>query len=237
MAIELLKNEHVKLAVKHADKEGRNPLHYAVKKRNKVLTELLLEQNMSIAYMEDNEGMTALHIAAADGIIRITRNLSMVHVFNEKDVDGNTPLHLPNCFMLFVPIISNLRRSFKAKFAYSRTEDSNAMLMTQIVVTLIATVSFAAGITLPGGTIQDGEHKANWKEQYELALNFTLFAFLAMIVAFASATYAVLGSSLLGIAVITLALLYFCLIPLIKNVSDDLCSSRSKVWFLLVCAE
>jgi len=75
MARELLKNEYVKLAGKHADKEGRNPLHYAVKKGNKVLTELLLEQNTSIAYMQDNNGMTALHIAAAYGSWQIVETI------------------------------------------------------------------------------------------------------------------------------------------------------------------
>jgi len=172
MARELLKNEHVKLAVKHADKKGWNPLHFAVKWRNKVLTELLLEQNMNIVYMQDNEGRTALHIAAADGswqimetiikrypdcselvdnkgqnflhyavnwrrlftVIRIMRNQSVAHLFNEKDDRGNTPLNLRNYYMFFFPLMNRLRREATAlKFAYAKSEDSNTTLMTQVI--------------------------------------------------------------------------------------------------------
>jgi len=161
MARELRKIEHVKLAVKHADKKGRTPLHYAVKKGNKVLTELLFKQNINIAYMQDNDGMTALHVAAGGGswqimvtiikrypdcsevvdnkgwnflhhavfrgklsiVIRIMRNLSLAHLFNEKDVDGNTPLHFQSCFIFFFPVINKLRvKAIAAKLVYDKSE-------------------------------------------------------------------------------------------------------------------
>ncbi|TKY59620.1 Ankyrin repeat-containing protein [Spatholobus suberectus] len=133
VARDLLKNEHVRVAVKHADKKGWIPLHYAVKMGKKDFTELLLEhdETNSTAYMQDNEGRTALHIAAYGGrwrimemiikyypdcselvdkngwnalhyavngesviaVNRIMRNPSLSNLYNEKDVDGNTPLH------------------------------------------------------------------------------------------------------------------------------------------------
>ncbi|KAJ1404726.1 PGG domain [Sesbania bispinosa] len=112
-----------------------------------------------------------------------------------------------------------------------------------LVATLIATLSFAAAFTLPGGTIQEGEHKgspilghrASFKafmvsntialvlsafaafihlfppqgkgKSYflcEAAFSFTLVAVAAMIIAFATGMYAVLGSTLVGIVVITI---------------------------------
>ncbi|TKY59580.1 Ankyrin repeat-containing protein [Spatholobus suberectus] len=130
----LLQNEHVKVAVRQADKKGCIPLHYAVKIGNKNMTKLLLEsdETNSTAYMQDNEGRTALHIAAyadhcsilemiikifpdcselvdnkgrnalhyaVDGgrwfaVNKIMRNPSLSNLYNEKDVEGNTPLHL-----------------------------------------------------------------------------------------------------------------------------------------------
>nr|KYP47945.1 Ankyrin repeat-containing protein At3g12360 family [Cajanus cajan] len=333
MVMDLLKNEHVRVAVKHADKDGWIPLHYAAKRGNEELTELLLKEDENSAYIQDNKGRTALHIAAYYGVSshnvemiikhypdcseivdkegrnalhhavngrtqdimgKIMSNLSLSNLYNERDNDGNTPLHClaayPHLSWDFsrlkyhgrvdklalnkndqTPldvVFDNLKPSLESiwpqwfeakgeKRLNIKLENEEAVYSKEakeshlLVATLIATVSFAAGITLPGGTIQEGDHKgtpilgqrasfkafiisnalamvfaisaasihlsipltkSKFKDHFltQYAHAFTLVALLAMIVAFATGTYVVLGPSPLCIAIITIALSYFC---------------------------
>ena len=140
--------------------------------------------------------------------------------------------------------------------------DKEAKEFHLIVATLIATVTFAAAFTLPGGAIQDGEHKGSpilgqrasfkafiisntialvlsasaafihlfsfhrkrkWLESElsEKAFSFLLVAIAAMIVAFVTGTYAVLGSSSIGIAAITLGLSFFFVFNQVLRMSFD----------------
>ncbi|KAL4381927.1 hypothetical protein HN51_005499 [Arachis hypogaea] len=129
-----------------------------------------------------------------------------------------------------------------------------------IVATLIATVTFAATFTLPGGTVVDGElkgtpifrdkasfkaffvsntiamvmatsaafihlfsplNKAKYLDYYfsETAFSFTLIAIAAMIVAFGTGTYVILGSSSIGISIITVGLSFFLVFRQVLNMS------------------
>ncbi|MED6108878.1 hypothetical protein PIB30_028341 [Stylosanthes scabra] len=249
----LLKNEHVSRAVKHADgKKGWIPLHYAVKDGNSHLTEVLLhgDRNTDTAYMQDNEGRTAFHIAAYFGheeivdmfvehyqgcsdivdkkgwnvlhyavnggsshiVAKIMRELSLSHLYNEKDIDGNTPLHhlassrIRSRQLVYHDRVDRLalnkNHQTALDVAYAIAEDADRVLTKKrlirqleisggmgsqhlderdrqgkgtkkleftkeakeshlIVATLIATVTFAAAFTLPGGTVQDGDHKGS----------------------------------------------------------------------------
>ncbi|XP_027364646.1 ankyrin-1-like [Abrus precatorius] len=284
------------------DKEGRTALHVAAYCGHPFIVEIIIEHCPDCSEILDNNGWNALHYAVNGNNIRIVnkimQNLSLSNLYNEKDVDGNTPLHhLANSRIKGLSLIYhgrvdklivNKRDQTALDVAHSR-EDSVLQLRQQglimrlektgarrsqrnvevkdeqnnmleftkeakeshlLVATLIATVSFAAGITLPGGTIIDGDNKgspilghrasfrafmisntislvlaasaafihlfsplnkAKWKDGYlsQVAFSFTLVAIATMIVAFATATYAVLGSSSFGIAVITTGLAFF----------------------------
>ena len=117
-------------------KEGMTALHLAVQNGRTSMVDLLLKYNRKAAYIRDNEGRTALHLAASRfkifkmiisycpdcaeivdktgknalhyassngfrGLMaRISMeiftimNPSLINLYNEKDVDGNTPFHL-----------------------------------------------------------------------------------------------------------------------------------------------
>ena len=119
--------------IKEVDSMGWTPLHYSVWLGKVEMTRLLLQQDISAAYISDKEGQCPLHLAAATGQIDAYRELVgscpyvwelvdgkgrtslhsavmsrqrgiidcilqmpdiSLHLLNESDVDGNTPLHL-----------------------------------------------------------------------------------------------------------------------------------------------
>ncbi|XP_061363800.1 ankyrin repeat-containing protein At2g01680-like [Gastrolobium bilobum] len=198
------------------DNQGSTALHIAAYCNHRSVMSMIIKYYPDCSEIVDNKGWNALHYAVNGYSYRATekilRNLSLSNLYNEKDFDGNTPLHhmassrcstwklvrhrrvdirainkqdqtaLDVVFgledsdkarekQLFIRILkrdgakTNQRLDLKWK---EPTEESRKLEFAPeakqahlIVATLIATVSFAAGFTLPGGTIPDGEHKGS----------------------------------------------------------------------------
>ena len=119
-------------AILEADKYGWTPLHYAAYFGNTEVVNMVLENNISLAYKMDKEGMSALHISAMRGyggamralitkcpntcelldnkgrtalhlavehgkintVKILLQTLAFQDHINEKDKEGNTPLHV-----------------------------------------------------------------------------------------------------------------------------------------------
>lgn len=84
------------------DDDGSYPIHLAVEKgRIKVVKEICKRCPYSKLLL-NKKGQNLLHIAAESGKFRILRHLTaheqINHLANEKDVDGNTPLHLATIY-------------------------------------------------------------------------------------------------------------------------------------------
>lgn len=88
--------------IKVPDESGRTPLHYlADKKYNSgrssiSITTLLLEKDPSSGYCEDSEGSLPIHIAAANGFLRIVCQLIKMSPGCQLscDASGQTILHV-----------------------------------------------------------------------------------------------------------------------------------------------
>lgn len=71
-----------------ADDFGRTPLHYAAYFGNFEVVKLFLENNnISLAYERDTQGMTALHISDE-------RDIQDIHISDEQDIQGMSALHI-----------------------------------------------------------------------------------------------------------------------------------------------
>ncbi|KAF5460186.1 hypothetical protein F2P56_020072 [Juglans regia] len=80
------------------DKEGRTPVHIAAHRANKQLMKMIIDRCPDCCELVDNRGWNALHFAVEgnwpDSVVGvILENSSFSNLLNEKDDEGNTPLH------------------------------------------------------------------------------------------------------------------------------------------------
>ncbi|KAK9291352.1 hypothetical protein L1049_019298 [Liquidambar formosana] len=83
-------------AITEADEFGWTPLHYSAYLCQPKATQLLLKYNISVAYMKDKDGMSALHIAAKEGHAIVMRELITIcpQTCELLDYKGRTALHV-----------------------------------------------------------------------------------------------------------------------------------------------
>ncbi|XP_062073613.1 protein ACCELERATED CELL DEATH 6-like [Humulus lupulus] len=138
--------DKVDFLTKQADDDGCIPLHYVAffDSSNVVeITKMLLENNESSAYIKNKKGMTTLHIAAYNECYgdKIMKEIlaSCPDSYEEVDNEGINVLH----HAVSTTYLSN--KEFIKKIKES----------SLVTSTLISTVTFAAGFTMPGGYISD----------------------------------------------------------------------------------
>ncbi|PQM36833.1 ankyrin repeat-containing protein [Prunus yedoensis var. nudiflora] len=134
-----------------ADEKGWTPLHYAAFYGRASIVTQLLEADKRSAYMGDEaDKKTVLHIAASKGHVNISlkhalkRNgaVSGHRILRENDHDG--------------------QKLIKENKGGEDTElDKNIRESHLIVATLVATVTFTAGVTMPGGYYQSDASGGN----------------------------------------------------------------------------
>ncbi|KAJ0966132.1 hypothetical protein J5N97_027270 [Dioscorea zingiberensis] len=131
------------------DCEGNTPLHLAVKNGSKEITYELLKDWRVQSSIMNNEGLTPLDLSIT------SMEMNIAYFFNAQTVVMKC---LANCGAIFSPQRSDyaIQARDKAydpeKEAKKRTSLSRNLAIASV---LIATVTFAAGFTMPGGYRSD----------------------------------------------------------------------------------
>ncbi|KAF2317603.1 hypothetical protein GH714_025290 [Hevea brasiliensis] len=131
---------------KEIDEKGWTPLHYAVYTRKQLAVKFLLDIDISSAYIADKDWKrTALHIAACRGFQYGMEEI----IFNEilawmKDL-GTGPLG-----KIEMQNIEGSKTKENMILKFEKVKDSHL-----VAAALIATVTFAAMFTVPGGYVSD----------------------------------------------------------------------------------
>ncbi|KAF2309464.1 hypothetical protein GH714_002800 [Hevea brasiliensis] len=140
-AVHLLLEKQSTLA-KDQDSGGGIALHYAANEGSSSTVATLLDKDKSIACIADVAKFTALHIAALQGFKHNNFLFSLLK--DKKDILD----------------VMKLNRKYKTKMARKREEIilrqlEEAIGSHLVASALVATVTFAAAFTLPGGCISD----------------------------------------------------------------------------------
>ncbi|RID43362.1 hypothetical protein BRARA_I00228 [Brassica rapa] len=160
--------------------DGSFPIHIAVQKCHMGVVFAILIRCPNSKHLLNRKGQNILHIASRSGkaaffLSVLLERTSKVQLMEKQDIDGNTPLHLatiswrPRTIYLLLfhykgkcmnTVNNDARQStwlmFKKKIT-RRTDppagDKNKDYVNTLLVVaaLVATVTFAAGFTIPGG--------------------------------------------------------------------------------------
>ncbi|KAF2317601.1 hypothetical protein GH714_025194 [Hevea brasiliensis] len=131
---------------KEIDEKGWTPLHYAVYTRKRFAVKFLLHIDISSAYIADKDWKrTALHIAACRGFQYGMEEIISIEILAWMKDLGTGPLGKIEMQNIEG---SNAKENMILKF--EKVKDSHL-----VAAALIATVTFAAMFTVPGGYVSD----------------------------------------------------------------------------------
>ena len=106
--VRLLLEKSSSIALEH-DMKGRFPIHVAAKRGHVMVVKEFCEQKMlSLRGLTNNEGQNILHVAAKHGhehVVKYILRMTKLDV-NQKDKNGNTPLHLSAQNMHYSVVLS-----------------------------------------------------------------------------------------------------------------------------------
>ncbi|XP_026424282.1 ankyrin repeat-containing protein ITN1-like [Papaver somniferum] len=182
-------------------------LKIAVEQRNGDIFRLVYDMNVDqkLLSFQDESGSTILHLAAK------IAPLSHLKRFGGEVFQMQEELRWFKVVANIVPEIHKSRRNDKNKTAHEVFREEHKDLMqkaenwakgtaesSMLVASLVATVVFAAAITVPGGNINDGDDKNNGTPIFILEK-----AFMVFVVADALAFFSSITSAMMFITVLT----------------------------------
>ncbi|XP_039156022.1 protein ACCELERATED CELL DEATH 6-like [Eucalyptus grandis] len=155
------------------NKKGHLPIHIACKMGHLETTkELLQNWPDPEELLTLNKRRNILHLAAKYGRVSVVKYIlgdpKFEKLINAKDREGNTPLHIatlnwqPESLTGIILVSAGARRSKDEGFCQTKSQglarglESSDRLKTEantrmVVATLVATITFAAGFSVPGG--------------------------------------------------------------------------------------
>ncbi|KAJ0046718.1 hypothetical protein Pint_04258 [Pistacia integerrima] len=173
---EFLRLQEMKELVNELDVEGDTPLHLAIKKENYKMVKKLMATECVDLRTKNNKGLTALDVCESDWNLSYRQNSLHTYLRGQNAPRGRQPYNY-------------WKRDQKSKNALNHPNADLKQLANtmSVVAALLATLTFAAAFTLPGGYHTDDDHKppeikhsTDDKNKPELGKVFVLADSLAM---------------------------------------------------------
>ncbi|GMY16366.1 protein ACCELERATED CELL DEATH 6-like [Fagus crenata] len=193
------------------DRNGFFPIHTASSKGHIEVIQEFLQQCPDSIELLNYQGQNILHVAAMSGKAKVVSSMlempELEMLINEKDGDGNTSLHLaskgshPKAVSILTwdkrVDLNLLNKGGRTALdiatgnysgtippfpkGYSPDNYKDRVNILLLVATLVATVTFAAGFTVPGGNSDSEPHKgmATFLQQHMFHI-FTISNAIAM---------------------------------------------------------